>query len=227
MRLAGCDYVSGPSAAELRAAGKRFACRYLSTPGNPKNLTAAERASLEAAGLAVVLVFETTANRTLEGAAAGAADATAASAQAASLGLARAPLFFAVDFDPSPAQLKPVLAYFAAAGKAVGHRRVGAYGGGRALAAIRKAGLARFYWQAAASAWGPPLPGRQLQQGPEETIGGHKVDTDTALERNYGQTPPPPLRWRWIDGLHVRAGSPLWLFLARHRASLGRWLRHR
>src|SRR3954447_6953182 len=103
MNIFGVDYSAGFSSATpsaVKRAGARFVCRYLSTPGNPKNLTRGEARLHQAAGLQIVTVFETTAGRALRGRAAGIVDARAAIAQLAAVGGPKgAPLYFAVDFD--------------------------------------------------------------------------------------------------------------------------------
>jgi hypothetical protein len=72
MAVFGVDYAWGrPGAAALKRAGAKFACRYLSHDTTGKNLTRAEADELSAAGLWLVVVWETTANRALDGRAAG------------------------------------------------------------------------------------------------------------------------------------------------------------
>lgn len=95
------DYSAGRIApGVLKAAGATAVFRYVSTPGNPKNITAAEYAELTAAGITVGLVYETTATWMLGGYGAGVAAAKAARAQAAAAGYpATHPLWYAADFD--------------------------------------------------------------------------------------------------------------------------------
>lgn len=223
MRIGGCDYVSAPPV-EVAAAGFRFACRYLSTPSNAKNLTAAERDALRTHGVAIVLVFETEANRALYGAAAGRADAASAAAQQAALGM-EGPIYFAVDFDPAPLETPAVLAYFAAIAAERGADLTGAYGGGNILAAIGRQGTARYFWQSASTSFGPPYGPRQLQQAGQRALaGGHLVDVDTAFTPDYGQWPRPRrLRRIWATGYGLlwRHGTPLGRWLAKHLAPQG------
>jgi Domain of unknown function (DUF1906) len=133
--LFGIDHASHPpAAAALKSENVRFVCRYLSTPGNPKNISHAEASELKLAGIDIVLVFETLANRALGGHAAGAADAESAEAQVGLVGLAGAPVYFAVDFDVQPAQVPEMLQYFHGAASVLGQERTGVYVG---LAAVR------------------------------------------------------------------------------------------
>lgn len=116
--LEGVDYsYSPPTVAQLKFAGKRFACRYISTPGHAKNLKAAEARDLQAAGLGVVLVGEISASRALGGFGQGKTDMTSWREQAWDLGAPRAvPIYMAVDFD--------VLAVAGTGGLTLGHREL-------------------------------------------------------------------------------------------------------
>src|SRR5690242_12258830 len=96
----GIDYSAGfPGASALRAAGVKFVARYLSPGNNPKNLTLSEKNACLAAGIPVVVVWETTADRMLAGFGAGQSDATQADAKVKALGMAGVPIYFACDFD--------------------------------------------------------------------------------------------------------------------------------
>lgn len=183
--LKGCDYVAGPTPAQLKAAGIKFVFRYLSTPGNPKNLTKAEAKALLAAGIEIGLVFETTANRALSGAAAGKADAKSAAAQAAALGVpATTAIYFAVDTGAAGSELKAVVAYIRAAAAVLGAARTGVYGGLGAVKACLDAKVCKFAWQTYAwsgtpTVWDMRAQVRQVANG--QKIGGHSVDLDEAL----------------------------------------------
>jgi hypothetical protein len=57
--LEGVDYSIGPLSSEaLRSSGLAFVCRYVSTPGNRKNLSAEAIADWSANGIGIVVVFE-------------------------------------------------------------------------------------------------------------------------------------------------------------------------
>lgn len=184
--FAGCDYVSGPSAAALKAAKIKFVCRYLSTPGNPKNATAAEISALHAAGIDVVLVFETVANRALGGKAAGAADAKSAQAQVAALGFPNAVIYLVVDFDPHGHETM-IVSYIAAAAGVLSPTRTGVYGGLAAVKACLDAKACKYAWQTyawSAGQWDPRRHLEQYQNG--QHIGGASVDLDRARQRSFG-----------------------------------------
>lgn len=195
MTLFGVDYASpSPDAAALRRAGVRFVCRYLSTPGNPKNLTRAEAKKLRAAGIAIVLVFETTARRALGGRVAGIRDARSARAQAVGCAApAHQPIYFAVDFDPSPAELATVVAYIHGAASVLGRTATGVYGGDAAVKACLDAGACKYAWQTYAwshGVWDPRAQLRQTLNG--QTCAGIEVDHDLAVTADYGQWRPLP-----------------------------------
>src|SRR4029077_3662510 len=105
MTIQGIDYAWGrPDPVAVRRVGYLFALRYLATGGpsaSGKVIGLAERQALHAAGLGVGLVWETYANRPLEGSSAGQADGREARAQAKALGFPDGfPIFGAVDFNP-------------------------------------------------------------------------------------------------------------------------------
>jgi hypothetical protein len=123
MTIKGCDYAfDQPSTAALAAAGIGFACRYLSTDP-AKNLTVAERDSLHAAGISIVLVWETTGTSALSGYNQGLSDAHAARTQATALGFpASLPIYYAVDFNATTGQMSDVLDYLHGAADAEGSK---------------------------------------------------------------------------------------------------------
>jgi hypothetical protein len=190
----GVDYsFSHPSPSAVRTAGAAFVARYLApvnTDTAAKVITAAEAEQLHAAGLAIVLVWESTATRAASGRSAGVADARAADAQARALGADGVPLFFAVDFDATSSQLAAsgaVRAYAEGWASVLGGERSGVYGGYTALSTLMSAGICRYGWQTAAWSGGRWYSGAQIRQGSAGSIGGHSVDWDTAITSDYGQ----------------------------------------
>lgn len=190
--LQGCDYVSGPTPAQLKAAGIHFVCRYLSTPGNPKNLTKTEATALHKAGISIVLVFETTANRALSGKTAGEEDARSAHRQAQALGApASIPIYFAVDFDATTTQQAAINNYFRGAADVLGKDRVGIYGGFYPVSRTIAAGVCTYAWQAYAWSGGQWHVGNHIEQYQNGAhIAGHSVDLDRAKKAAYGQWAP-------------------------------------
>lgn len=126
-----------------------FACRYLSP--NAKGMTKAEVLALASLGIKIVSVYETTANRALQGAEAGQEDMAAAIDLAASLGQPQgSPIFLAVDFDATLAQINgPITSYFQGANKeAVGECLVASYGNGLTCKTLKGKLLAQYTWVA-------------------------------------------------------------------------------
>jgi len=127
------DYAwTKPTPAQIVAGGYAGVLRYLSWDSS-KDISAAERDALHAAGLSIGLVWETTATRAGAGYAAGVADVTAAEAKATALGYpTNIPLFYAVDFD---ALVAAVLPYFQGV-LASSHYPVGVYGSANVVEGI-------------------------------------------------------------------------------------------
>jgi hypothetical protein len=126
--IAGIDFAyTHPNPAAVRAAGYQFVIGYVSnSPG--KNMTAVLASAYHAAGLGVGLVWETTADRVRSGAAGGAVDGAAASAQAKAIGYpADCHVYFAVDYA-APARDFPVAQAYADAFDAHCAYPVGIYG---------------------------------------------------------------------------------------------------
>jgi hypothetical protein len=137
----------------LKAAGISFVVRYVSNfaPINQwKIISRNEAKALQNAGIDIILVFESYANRMLDGYSAGVEDAYTAIANATAAG---APVDFFCYFayeNPShvPASNQPTInAYLDGAASVVGRSRVGFYGGYTPLKAVLEAGKASKGWQ--------------------------------------------------------------------------------
>lgn len=204
--MLGIDYsLSRPDLACAKKTGVGFICRYISWPGNPKNITTPEVVAARALGLDIVIVYELSANRALGGSAAGKQDAESADAQLAQVGLEGAPVYFAVDFDvkdyaPSEpnapdsgrAKLGPIGDYLAAAAATIGKKRTGVYGGYWVVKRALDAGLVTYAWQTYAWSGGQWDPRAQLQQVKNgQSLCGGEVDYDRALAPDFGQASRP------------------------------------
>lgn len=189
--IPGVDYAwSHPGGAALKAAGKAFACRYLS-PDSSKNLTKAEAADLAAHGVWAVVVWEGTASRALAGQAAGAADAKTAVVQATTAGMPSSrPIYFAVDFDATPGQQAAINAYLDGAASVIGRDRVGIYGGFYSVKRALDGGHAVWAWQTIAWSGGQWDSRAVIRQGMQKTINGVSCDLNTATATDYGQWQP-------------------------------------
>lgn len=131
-----------PAPAAIKAGGFVGAVRYLSyEPG--KNISPGEWAGLRNEGLALSLVWETTADRALHGAGAGAQDAIEANRQANALGYTGA-IYYAVDTGATWEQVAP---YFRGVASVQGlpWGGYGPYAVAEGLGAVT-----RYVWQCAA-----------------------------------------------------------------------------
>ncbi|MFB4314790.1 DUF1906 domain-containing protein [Actinomadura sp. 21ATH] len=195
MTIFGVDYSWGrPDPAALKEKDVAFVCRYLSHDTTGKNLTRDEAAKLSAAGIALVVVWETTARRALSGRAGGVADARHAARQAGEAGMPDGrPIYFAVDFDAQPHHQETVDAYLDGAAEVLGRDRVGVYAGYGPAKRVLDAGKAAWAWQTHAwsgGKWDERAHIQQYSNGHE--IDGVAVDHDRATRDDYGQ-------WRLED----------------------------
>ena len=190
MSTFGIDHAWGrPGPAALKKAGAHFVCRYLSHNTDSKNLTKAEAELLSDAGLWLVVVWETTANRALSGKAGGVADAKTARSQAAACGMpADRPIYFAVDWDASAGQQATINAYLDGAASVLGRDRVGLYAGYGPIKRAFDAKKITYGWQTYAWSGGHWDSRAQLQQYSNgHRLNGVGVDYDRAVHDDYGQ----------------------------------------
>jgi hypothetical protein len=189
-----------PTPQSIRDFGYAGAIRYLSfEPG--KNLSGAERDALWAAGLAVALVWETTANRAAGGFDAGAADGVEANRQADALGWPPdRPIYFTVDYDAGPEG--PVTGYFHGA-NSTAWRPVGCYGSYRVIEGIVGTGVVGWGWQCAAwsgdgaGSGGVSSDGRRLSVHARlyqraVTVMGGACDANDVYHPDWGGWAPTP-----------------------------------
>jgi hypothetical protein len=198
----GVDYSTArPSPAGLAAAGKRFAIRYVSLSTSGKNLTVAEQRALWDAGVLTVLVWEGSSQGALGGYTQGVADAQNASRQAHALGApADVVIYFAVDFNPTAAQLSTIANYFHGVLSVLPFARVGCYGGLRTVSEAKRLGWAAFLWQTYAWSGGVWLPAAQLRQTLNGVnVAGGDTDLDVALTDYIGQYGPSGAIHNWED----------------------------
>lgn len=177
--------LTAEKARAIRAAGYEFVCRYLVPERYAwKRLTRAEAEAITAAGMQIVSVFETTANRPAGGAAAGAVDGAEALKEAKLIGqpLGSA-IYFAVDFDAGAKDMDAIEAYLRAAGEAIKGYRVGVYGEYDVVEEMARRGAAKHFWQTYAWSRGRKSPRANIWQHKNDvTIAGHHVD----LNESYG-----------------------------------------
>lgn len=192
----GVDY-SGPrpTAAAMRAAGRDFVVRYVSSPGGiPKDITRLEADYWRANGIDIAIVFEDSAGRALTGGrAGGAADARTAvgAVRAAGGPTDGGVIYVAVDVDVSTAaQLTALAEYLRGWATVVPANRLGVYG---ELAVVRHAldlRLTAYGWQTYAWSAGQWDARAQLQQYRNaQLLGGVAVDYCRAPAAAFGQWP--------------------------------------
>ena len=141
-------------AAKAKAAGQSFIGRYLVpyTASFPsKTLTAAEAETIQAAGLGILLCYETTANRAKSGAAAGDADGRTAYALAQQLRIPySACVYFAVDYNAPARDYDAIEQYMRAAAQAIAPYHLGVYGHYGVCEAMYVRGVTSNLWQCCA-----------------------------------------------------------------------------
>lgn len=151
-QMKGVDYATPLEPAKVAELGYAFVARYIN--GKPtwwKVLTPGERDALHAAGLGIVLVWETGATRPLAGTIAGTRDGQLATLDADRLGYPKSmPIVVAVDIDTTTTNAAAVLAYWRAFRDACSHP-VGVYGDWDVIDAI--GGESALNWQANARWW--------------------------------------------------------------------------
>jgi hypothetical protein len=202
------------------ASGVTFIMRYLSTDPT-KNLTAAELAAANSHGIAVGVIWETTANRMLGGYAAGIDDAARADADVHELGMVGVPVYFACDFDATEADQAPINLYLDGAASIIGRARTGMYGGYYPLSRAWSAGKLAYGWQTYAWSGGQWDARAQLRQVQNNvTVCGVSADWDEAHAADYGQWPrpkgdpvssPAPILqpgWKWCNKCQSLFYSP-------------------
>lgn len=184
----GVDYAYGtPDLGRLKATGVTFIGRYLG--GNPdKDLTADEALRLSHAGFNLITVFESSADRALLSRPAGEEDAVAAQLQLARIGNPHAPVYFAVDFEATPAQMGSIRGYLQGATAQLGRDRVGVYGSYSVVHELMSLDNVKYGWQTIAWSHGRWSPHAQIRQIMiEQSIAGITCDIDRVFAVDYGQ----------------------------------------
>lgn len=189
MPIEGVDYSWGrPGAAALIAAGKQFACRYLSPDTTGKNLSAAEAIVLSTHGIKLVANWEWQARDALGSEYNAITYARDADAMAHKFGMPKdRPIYFSVDFDVQGGQYKQVAQWFKWLALSVPVERLGAYGGYGIIKYLFDRDLITWGWQTYAwsyGKWDSRAHLRQYLNG--QRIGGADVDLDYAMKEDYG-----------------------------------------
>ncbi|MEI7027220.1 DUF1906 domain-containing protein [Paenibacillus sp. y28] len=175
--------LTAQTAAAFAADGFEFVARYL-VPSGWKRLTVDEAELITAAGLQIVSVYETTADRALGGREAGLADGAAAIQVAKLIGQPEGScIYFAVDFDATAVQMQAVIAYIEGAKEAADGYITGAYGSYSVVEALHASGACSRFWQTYAWSSGKKSAAANIYQYENDiTMNGIGVD----LNESYG-----------------------------------------
>ncbi|SFH21618.1 S-layer homology domain-containing protein [Desulfotomaculum arcticum] len=139
------------TAKTIAATGMKFICRYL-VPNTPsmawKRLTKQEAEAITTAGLNIISVFETSANRSTGGAAAGKADGALALKEALEIGQPKGTvIYFAVDYDAQPKDYSVIEQYLGAAASVLVDYNIGVYGSFNVVEEMARRGVVNNFWQ--------------------------------------------------------------------------------
>ena len=187
MTLQGVDAASPVPVSVLTDNGKVFVGRYVSG-GSWKDITQAEVQAFMAAGIDIVIYFETSGQDFVNGFAQGVADAKTADAELNSLGMTGCPVYFTVDMDTT--NYAGVASYLQGAASVIGVSRVGIYGGLAVISHARAQGVATYFAQTYAwsdGALDPAVHLYQYQNG--VTLNGVTVDLERTVvsDIDFGQ----------------------------------------
>jgi hypothetical protein len=188
MALEGVDYsYDRPDPDDLIAAGKHFACRYLSDEP-VKNLTRAEADAGAKAGLWWVVVWEAGHGQTTPSAEWCAAESVK---QAKAVGVpAGRPIYFAVDFDAQPDQYDDIEDFLRKYAAGLSPYVAGMYGGEGVVREMLDRGVIKWAWQTYAWSNARDSRAKLYQYSNNVTLVGANVDLDRAYADDYGQWRP-------------------------------------
>jgi hypothetical protein len=137
------------TAKDIAQQGYRFAARYLVPERYAwKRLTLSEAEAITAAGMQIISVFETTANRASGGTSAGQQDGAAALKEARLIGQpAGSTIYFAVDYDAQPQDYDDIETYLQAASQEIPGYSSGVYGSYAVIEEMAKRKACQSFWQ--------------------------------------------------------------------------------
>lgn len=169
-------------AGKFAADGNAFVGRYL-VPSGWKRLTREEAETISNAGLQIISVFETTANRALGGRMAGLEDGAIVCQVAAEVGQPKGScIYFAVDFDATVVQMATIIEYIRACGEATPDFATGAYGSYAVIEALKQANVCSHFWQTIGWSRGLKAEGINIFQSRNDiTLHGIGVDLDQSF----------------------------------------------
>ncbi|MGH9654945.1 MAG: glycoside hydrolase domain-containing protein [Bryobacteraceae bacterium] len=180
---------SSLSPAQIKGAGHSFVMYYIVGGDSGKWADASHVHAALAGGLAVAFNFESTANRALDGAAAGNYDGLGCHdllrRWMAPAGVA---VYFAIDFDLAPSGATEVEAYARAFAAAMEPYRTGCYGGIYAASMLLDRNAVDLAFQTVSWSGGRWDPRAAIRQTQVNTIlDGVGIDLDEAMRADFGQ----------------------------------------
>lgn len=188
--MKGIDFGYGKISGKLiKESEYDFVCRYLSH-NTAKNITKEELQDFKNNNLKVVLIWETTENRTLDGYQAGIDDAHSVLNQLIQLGFQwKEPIYFAVDSDMNLKQLEIIKDYFKGITSVILSSYVGVYGSYLTVKTLLDSELVFYAWQTYAwshGQWDSRAQLRQIINGTPK-LNGIVCDTNESMQDDFGQ----------------------------------------
>lgn len=170
--------VTAEKARQFAAQGFLFIGRYLDSPSSWKALSAAEARDISEAGLYIVSLYERTASRSREGAAAGATDGRQALVHAKQVGQPEgSAIYAAVDYDAPPADYDRIEAYMRAFDAEIDGYQLGVYGSYAVCRAMYERGVTSKLMQTYAWSRGQVFPHNSIYQYENDiTVNGIGID---------------------------------------------------
>lgn len=175
--------LTSKTATSFAVDGYDFVGRYL-VPGGWKALSESEATIINQAGISIVSVYETTADRALGGRTAGINDGYVAVEVARRVEQPEgSTIYCAVDFDATSAQMETVLAYIKGFSEATPRYNTGVYGSYSVIKAAQEAKVCSRFWQTYAWSRGKEADGIHIYQYKNDIISnGIGIDLNEGYE---------------------------------------------
>ncbi|MFC5407267.1 DUF1906 domain-containing protein [Cohnella soli] len=177
--------LTASTAGAIAKEGYKFAARYLVPDSYGwKRLTPSEAKTITDAGMQIVSVYETSANRPAGGASSGQQDGAAALKEAQTVKQPTgSAIYFAVDYDAQPQDYDKIEQYLKAAAAQISGYVAGVYASFAVVEEMYKRGACKRFWQTYAWSGGKKSQHANLYQYKNgATVGGVQVD----LNDGYG-----------------------------------------
>lgn len=152
--------------ASIKRAGYLWTGRYLVPPNSyRKALTLEEAKRITDAGLKILTVYETTANRAKSGWTGGIYDGEVASTCAKNINMPESGcIYFAVDYDAPTSDFQTIENYLRAAKSVIFPYKIGVYGGFKVIEYLAGKNVCDCYWQCMAWSYGKRHEARNVYQ---------------------------------------------------------------